>query len=280
MKVYFTLFLLVFTILIVNMMYIIQVPYTRNYYITTFSAMCTFFSSPFEVARHVIDSPFSIVVKDFFPSDCEAPKPPPYMGKWEVLHRPIVGDHIHLLIKVMLDNKPVIFHDRNVSEFIPYETPPVSSCPSSANYAYEKTWYHTGVHTHCDSSSTHGGIIHVHPWSSPVKLRVEGKEVTLQMFFESVGIEHSTKQPGFLIHGKHYKLNLDYYIDASLPFPSFTTSDEDEIKRLWLPDCHGAVVLWNEGGIKPEITNEDIEFLKRVECYPENYPTRVKHSLK
>lgn len=275
MKVYFLLFLMVFTILILNMLYIIQVPYTKNYYITTFSAMCTAFSSPMEVARHIIESPFTSEVKDFFPSDCDAEKPPPYMGKWELLHRPITGDHIHILIKTTLDNIPIIFHDRNLTQIIPYETPPTSSCRSEVPYAYKKSFYHTGVHTHCDSSSTNGGIIHIHPWSSPIQLRVEGRQVTLQMFFESVGIEHSTKKLGFLINGKYYKLNLEYYIDATNPFPSFTTNNEEEIKQLWLPDCHGALLLWDEASEKPEITREDIEFLKGKKCYPDNYPSRA-----
>lgn len=275
MKMYFSLFVFVLTLLVLNMLYIIQVPYTRNYYITTFSAMCTAFSSPMEVARHTLEGPFTTSVLDFFPSDCTSPKPPPYMGKWQMLHRPIVGDHIHLLIKATIGGVPMIFHDRNLTETIPYETPPASSCSSDLPYAYKKAFYHTGVHSHCDSSATNGGIIHVHPWSSPIKLRVEGKEVTLQMFFESVGIEHSTKNLGFLIQGKYYKLQMEYYMDASLPYASFTTKDEEEIKYLWLSDCHGAVLLWDEESQKPEITEEDIEFLKSVKCYPKDYPSRV-----
>ena len=53
-------------------------------------------------------------------------------------------------------------------------------------YAYTKQWFHSGVHTHCDN------IIHVHPWSAPRELRVEGKSVTLGTWFESVGIAVSS----------------------------------------------------------------------------------------
>ena len=69
-------------------------------------------------------------------------------------------------------------------------------------------------------------------------------------------------------------------MDATMPFSSFSTSDEEEIKQLWLPDCHGAVLLWDENSVKPEITREDLDFLKGKKCYPENYPSRVKQTLK
>ncbi|MAD24522.1 MAG: hypothetical protein CMO44_10170 [Verrucomicrobiales bacterium] len=224
-----------------------------------------------EVGRYMLENPYTTTHKDYFPNDCESKTPP--FGKWKLLQRPIVGDHIHLLYKIKLKNRYIIFHDRNLTQTIAYESPPI--CPAAVSYAYKKQFYHTGVHSHCDSSPTNAGIIHIHPWSAPIKLRVEGREVTLGMFFESVGIEHSTKGLGFLIHGEYYKLKMEYFVHASIHTATFRSSKGDEIENLWLPDCHGAVLLWDSSSEKPEITKEDIEFMNTFSCYPENYPSRV-----
>ena len=66
-------------------------------------------------------------------------------------------------------NKFITLRDHNMSHNVKYESNP-PSCPNPPKYAYVKKWYHTGVHTHCDN------IIHVHPFSAPRELRVEGKK--------------------------------------------------------------------------------------------------------
>ncbi len=275
MRVYFTIFLFVFLLIYISTFYIIQTPISRSYYLNSFQSMCSIFDNKFNVARLQTETPFSTSFVDYFPENCSG-KTPPFTwsnSKWSLLSRPIVGDHIHLLYKVILDGKPLIFHDRNLTQIIPYEKMP-EACPSTVNYAYKKSWYHTGVHSHCDRSPSNGGIIHVHPWSAPIKLRVEGRDVNLGMFFESVGIERSTTKKGFLINGKYRKLKLAYYTNVNNDKYSFLTHDEKEIMNLWLVDCHGAVLLWDDNSEMPEITSQDRVYTNGFECHPGNYPIR------
>ena len=275
MKFYFSLFLFTFLLIYISTFYIIQTPISRSFYLNSFQNMCTIFDNKFSVARLHTETPFSTSYVDYFPANCSFTTPPFTWGnsKWTLLSRPISGDHIHLLYKIYLDGKPVIFHDRNLTEKIPYETAP-QACPSTVDYAYKKAWYHTGVHSHCDMTPSKGGIIHVHPWSAPIQLRVEGREANLGMFFESVGIERSTKNKGFLINGRYRKLKLAYYTNVNNQEYSFLTHDEHEIMNLWLVDCHGAVILWDEDSEMPEITDWDRVYVNKFGCHPDNYPMR------
>lgn len=275
MKFYFTLFIAVFLLIYISTFHIIQVPYSRSYYFNSFQNMCGTFENKMMVARLTTEGPFSTSYIDYFPENCSLFSPPMvYINQyWTLKTRPIVGDHIHLLYKIIIDNKPVIFHDRNLSESIAYETPP-EACPSTVPYAYKKAWYHTGVHSHCDRSPSNSGIIHVHPWSAPKQLRVEGRDVNLGMFFESVGIERSTLGKGFLVNGKYRKLHMTYYTNVDNNKYSFSTQNELEIMMLWLSDCHGAVVIWDDHSTMPEITEKDREYVKSFRCHPINYPIR------
>ena len=275
MKFYFTIFLFSLLLIYISTYYIIQTPISRSFYLNSFQSMCSVFDNKFSVARLHTEKPFSTSYVDYFPENCSENTPPFTWtnNKWELLSRPITGDHIHLLYKLVLDGKPAIFHDRNLTETIPYEKAP-QACPSSVNYAYKKSWYHTGVHSHCDRSPDNAGVIHVHPWSAPIKLRVEGREANLGMFFESVGIERSTKNKGFLINGKYRKLKLAYFTNVSNEKYSFFTRDEHEIMNLWLVDCHGAVVLWDQDSEMPEITDWDRVYVNKFGCHPDNYPVR------
>lgn len=272
---YATLFCFIFLSIYVSTYYIVQVPYTRSYYMSTFNTMCAMYDNPFDVARYSVTSAFSTTHTDFFPYECNQVAPPPTnrFGSWQMKQRPIVGDHIHLLYKMRLHNHTVIFHDRNLTEIIPYEQPP-ATCTES--YAYTKLFYHTGVHSHCDSTpnaTNPAGVIHVHPWSAPTKLRVEGREVTLGMFFESIGVEQTPR--GFQIHGETYRLNMAYYSDANKTTYDLLTHDMREIMNLWLVDCHGAVLLWDTTSDMPSITEKDRVFLQGFACHPENYPKRL-----
>lgn len=265
------LFVLVFTLVYISTFHLIQVPYTRTYYFTAFQTMCGMFGSRFQVARLHTQTPFSTTHRDFFPDHCGQTVPFTSDHRWwEELYRPVIGDHIHLFYKMVVNKRPVVFHDRNLTETIPYETP-AESC--TADYAYKKQWYHTGVHSHCDRSASGGGIIHVHPWSAPNQLRVQGREVTLGMFFESVGVERSTMGRGFLVKGKYVKLNMAYFTGPDR-VQDLLTHSEEEIMNLWLVDCHGVVLLWDDDSDMPSVTKEDVEFLETFECHPSDYPRR------
>ena len=262
--------LLCFVVVYMSTFYIIQIPYSRNYFLNNFLGMCTIFSNPFQIARLYTEGPFTVSYKDYYASDCSKAGyiftgPRSY---WKMLEHPVVGDHIHLLYKIRVNNTELIFHDRNLTETIAYETYP-KRCPIHVNFAYQKQWFHTGVHSHCDAP----GIIHVHPWSAPKGLQPEGREVTLGLFFQSVGIERSTKGFGFKINGTYVKLNLAYFTSTEQK-NAFLTQDEIEIENLWLVDCHGIVLLWDDRSDMPTVKEEDVEFLKTFKCYPNNYPIR------
>ena len=141
-----------------------------------------------------------------------------------------------------------------------------TTCPSPGDFAYEKRWYHNGVHTHCD------GIIHVHPWSAPAQLRVEGRKIRLKLWFESVGIEVSPDNQGLKLPGQDeyiYDRNMEYYLDVTDDFPVFRSNTVEEIINLWLVDHHGEILLW-QGGDKPKKDYRVVEY----KSHPINYPKR------
>ena len=189
-------------------------------------------------------------------------------GSWTLQRRPIVGDHIHLQMVLSVNDHVYNFHDRNMSEKIAYEVDhyPVT-CPNPMDFSYEKRWYHTGVHTHCD-----GNIVHVHPWSAPSRLRVEGYDVKLKLWFESVGIEVATNRSALkLPHTQHYisDWTMEYYIHVNDEQPSFVTTDIDAIANLWLVDHHGLILLWS-GGKKPQKEYHVLDY----PSHPKDYPSR------
>lgn len=186
-------------------------------------------------------------------------------AKWSLTERPIVGDHIHMGMVLSVNNHVYNFHDRNMSEPIPYET--AGTCPQKGNYSYEKRWYHTGIHTHCD-----GNIIHVHPWSAPNQLRVEGRSVKLKLWFESVGMEVSPNKTALKLPGDtHYisNWNMEYYVNVEDVQPSYQTNSIEEMINFWLVDHHGEFLLWS-GGNKPR---KDYRVLN-YKSHPINYPKR------
>jgi hypothetical protein len=188
----------------------------------------------------------------------------PFFNSYKTQYRPIVGDHIHLGYTIRIKNQNITLRDRNLTEPVPYEDHP-PSCPNPPEYAYIKQYYHTGVHTHCD------GIIHIHPWSAPKELRKEGRDITLGLWFENVGISVSSMGHGIRIPGYEYNdLKLLFYLNVNDPKPLFMTSDVDEIKNLWLVDHHAGIVLWDGIGEVPRVSEKVLEY----KSYPLNYPTR------
>lgn len=186
----------------------------------------------------------------------------PAAGKWEHVRFPLVGHHIHLGISIMVNSTSYTFHDREMVQPIPYEE--VETC--SEPYAYTKMWYHTGVHTHCDN------IVHIHPWSAPAKLRVEGREVRLKMWFESVGIEVSPAKTGLKLPGASEYITdwtLRYFVHVNDPNPKYETKSIEKIVNLWLVDHRGAIVLWSG----EEIPKKERRVL-RLYSTPRNYPSR------
>jgi len=193
--------------------------------------------------------------------------------KWNIKYRPIVGDHIHIGYTVSLFGHELILRDRNMTEPIPYEHyRPIDTCENPPEYAYVKKWYHNGVHTHCDQ------IIHIHPWSAPKQLQVEGKEVTLKMWFESVGIEvgsilNTLKMPG---NPYYSDWKLEYYVNVTDDKPSFVTTSVEEMSNLWLVDHQAFIKLYTPH--VGEVPDKNLRVLK----YPSaskldgDYPSRYK----
>jgi len=241
----------------------------KQYYVNFFTSTCYLMQQEllpqFAVLRRHMVTPFSSTVKQVTLPQCSEYQS---FGAWQMTHRPIVGDHIHLQMVLSVNNHVYNFHDRNMSQRIPYEVDnyPVT-CPNPGTYAYEKRWYHTGVHTHCD-----GNIVHVHPWSAPNQLRVEGRDVKLKLWFESVGIEVATNMSALKLPGDtHYisDWNMEYYIHANDETPAFTTVDVEAMANLWLVDNHGEILLWS-GGQRPQKQYQVLAY----ECHPSDYPTR------
>lgn len=239
------------------------------YYLTSYFNTCYLLNQQpypqFSILRRDRPNHFSHTIERITTDNCATRIA---SGEWTLARRPIVGDHIHLQMVLSVDNKVYNFHDRNMSQRIPYEVDnyPVT-CPNPMTYSYEKRWYHTGVHTHCD-----GNIVHVHPWSAPYQLRVEGRDVKLKLWFESVGIEVATNRSALKLPGAtHYRSDwhMEYYVHANDETPSFTTTDIEEIVNLWLVDHHGEILLWS-GGEKPEKEFTVLNYAS----HPKDYPVR------
>ena len=221
---------------------IIQVDY-KHYTTSLFGDSCDILrlsdSPTFAVAVKRVQTPFSH--KDYMWTLNRCENMFMFGSKWQIKYRPIVGDHIHIGYSISLFGHELILRDRNMTQPVPYEYyKPIDTCISPPEYAYIKEWYHTGVHTHCDQ------IIHIHPWSAPNQLRVEGKSVTLKMWFESVGIEvgsilNTLKMPG---NPYYNDWTMEYYVNVTNKKPSFVTKDVEEMSNLWLVDHQAFIKLY------------------------------------
>lgn len=260
--------ILLFIVLYWNTILIVQLN-NKNYYVSYFYDACYLIKQQQEPIFTVLTSKeqdiFTYVEYNLNLSNCYTRTA---NSQWQLRERPIVGDHIHLGMVLSVKNRILNFHDRNMSQPIPYEDDkyPVT-CADKRTYAYEKRWYHTGVHTHCD-----GNIIHVHPWSAPDQLRIEGRKVRLKMWFESVGMEVSPDKQALKLPGEKeyiYEWNMEYYIDVRDEKPSFQSRSVEEIINFWLVDHHGEILLWHRSR-KPE---KDFRVLNYT-SHPINYPKR------
>jgi len=154
--------------------------------------------------------------------------------------RPIAGDHIHMAMSIWINGVArQAEHDRPYEEDIPYEQKE-DSCRVPGNVAYTKLWPHAGVHTHCD------GIIHVHPWSAPHVLRHEGRQLTLGMWFDQVGIEYRRQGLSF-DNGHRYDNNATHKWRVAeytcFKRTSYTLYTE-QFDRIWLGHAYGSYVVW------------------------------------
>jgi hypothetical protein len=179
--------------------------------------------------------------------------------------RPIVGDHIHQGIAISLNGEPLIMRDRNMTEPIPYEDFH-ATCPNPPKYAYIKKWYHTGIHTHCDN------ILHIHPWSAPKQLRVTGKDVTLDMWFESVGIQMGSLSNRLRMPGDIYRTwTLEYYVHVDDEHPVMITQNAEKMANLWLVDHHAFIKLYV--GEAPEKNKDVLNYYSKSK-FKNKYPRR------
>ena len=269
MKQYCVYALLLILLLYWNALFLVQIN-DKTYFASSIQDVCYFIKAyhetpEFTVLRQVKRNQFSSEVIDYTLQNCNASQYPIY-NKYSMIKRPVVGDHIHLSMVLSVNNKIYNFHDRNMSQPIPYEVE--GTCPNPGTHAYEKRWYHTGVHTHCD-----GNIVHVHPWSAPKQLRVEGRDVTLKMWFESVGIEVSPDRTGLKLPNTENYItdwNMEYYVNVGDDSPDFTTNVVEAIANLWLVDHHGSILLWS-GGEKPDKDYRVLDY----KSHPTNYPKRI-----
>lgn len=253
------LYILFIFIIYLNIVYIVYVPARDTVTLTWLDDLCNVIQSrpnaEFIIARKYVDGPFSTKYVDYTMMDCTVDA----RGKFDFLYRPVFGDHIHLGYSLYINDTYFTMRDHNMSHNVPYEKGP--SCSNAPPYAYVKKWYHTGVHTHCDQ------IIHVHPFSAPRELRVEGRKANLGMWFENVGIFlHGDKFeiPGYGL----VKLTLEYFVHVDDPFPVLKTSDPNEIQNLWLVDHQGFVMLYSkERGRK---NSKVLHYKKSL-----NYPKRL-----
>ena len=258
--------ILLFVVLYWNTILIVQLR-DKNYYISMFYNSCFLLrqqeNPTLTVLSYEEKDDFTYVTYDVNLSNCNHHAS---YKDWTFRERPIVGDHIHLGMVLSVNGEIFNFHDRNMSQPIPYEDYNIT-CPSPGNYAYEKRWYHNGVHTHCD-----GNIIHVHPWSAPDQLRIEGREVRLKMWFESVGMEVSPDKQALKLPGQEdyiYDWNMEYYINVTDKQAIYRTTSVEEIINFWLVDHHGEFLLWN-GYDRPEKDYRVLDY----KSHPINYPKR------
>ena len=249
-------------------LYIVTNINNENYLFWQYYTVCNYFSTlatpEFALLEQRYEDHFTSVSLRVVENTCNQSS---FTGKWKMKYRPLVGDHIHLGYRIIYNGEDVIVRDRNLTEPIPYEMYP-ATCENPPEYAYIKQYYHTGVHTHCD------GLIHVHPWSAPKDLRKEGRDVTLGMWFESVGITASSTGDGFRLPGhSHYiHFNMAYFVHVNDEYPAFVTSNFESIVNLWLVDHHGGVILWSGDETKvPKFTSKKV---LDYESYPHDYPRR------
>ncbi len=248
-------------LLYLNMMWIISTPRSNTFYLNRFSSLCSVIHSKYAVLRKITHTEFTSTYKDYAFDNCEQ-----YEHNtgdtFELKYRPLIGDHLHIGYILSLNGERVILHDRNVTEPIPYETKS-NLCLDPSTVAYEKTWLHSGIHTHCDE------VIHIHPWSAYWPL--EGRDVTLAQWFKSVNIEdYNHHHKGYKIGSEYYNLNMAFYANVQDEEPQLVTSDYQKINGLWLKNHHAMVVLY--AGVRPEITAEDVERVIKMNKYPNNYP--------
>ena len=230
---------------------------------TLASNACTLLDGPFSLLRKHAQTDFSSTYKLYDHRNCHDISA---VGDFELVYRPVVGDHIHLGMVLSDEGRLHVLHDRNMSHRVSYEDDkyPIS-CPHPGSFAYEKRWYHTGVHTHCD------GIVHVHPWSAPAQLRPEGRSVRLKLWFESVGIEVATNKSALKLPGAEHYLSgwrMEYYIHVNDRRPAFETDDILAMSNLWLVDHRALILLWR--GSRPP---RDFKVLG-YPVHPADYPTR------
>jgi len=223
-------------------------------------------SPQFAIAERKVSNSFTHYLQRFTLDQCKVLFI--YGKQFDLKYRPVVGDHIHIGYSVSLFGHEIILKDRNMTQPVPYEEyKPIDECISPPEYAYVKKWYHTGVHTHCDQ------IIHVHPWSAPKQLRVEGKDVTLKMWFESVGIEVGSLLNTLKIPGNPYYSDwtLEYYVNVTDENPALVTKNVDEMANLWLVDHHAFIKLYN--GEVPDKNTRVLEYAS-VSKIGSKYPSR------
>ena len=241
-----------------------------HYYTSFYSDSCDILRRAtvpeFAVAEMKSESPFTFSTYKITLHTCNYRYM--YGGRWSLKYRPIVGDHIHIGIAIKMNGELVTMRDRNLTEPIPYEDFH-ATCDHPPKYAYIKQWYHTGVHTHCDN------IIHIHPWSAPRQLRVTGKDVTLGVWFESVGIEvgsltNSLTIPGY---GSGTDWVLQYFVNVTDNFPVVQTEDVEEMTNLWLVDHHAFIKLFRSSETPPEKSTRVLDYYSKSKL-PGDYPTR------
>lgn len=242
-----------------NIVYIMYIPNHDTISLSWMDNLCDAMyhrSNPeFLIARKYIENSYTTTFIDYTIENCSYD----VRGNFEFKYRPMFGDHIHLGYSMYIDNKYLTMRDHNMTHNVAYEIGP--SCSNAPPYAYQKIWYHTGVHTHCDQ------IIHVHPFSAPRELRVEGRKANLGMWFENVGI---------FLHGEHFeipgaglvRLKMAYYVHVTDPFPAFVTDDPYEIQNLWLVDHQGFVSLYNRD--RGRKNTKVLNYKKSI-----NYPKRL-----
>ena len=256
--IYISLIILIY----INISYITYVPNYNRFYISWMDSLCDVmknYNNPeFLIARKHVENGFTDFYDEYNINTCDvAPN-----GEWEFLYRPIFGDHIHLGYSLYLNDKPITLRDHNMSHNVKYEDY-LPSCPNPPKYAYVKKWYHTGVHTHCDN------IIHVHPFSAPRELRVEGKKVNLGIWFENVGIFYHPSSQKFEIPGHGLvKLKMTFFAHVTDKEATFITSDPIKILNTWLVDHQAFISLSN--------TNRWYKDKKvlNYKKYPSDYPKR------
>ncbi len=245
-----------------NMTYITYVPNYDRYYMSWMDNLCdaikNYQNPEFLIVRKNIQDGFTSYYDQYNSTSCNVDA----SGQWEFLYRPIFGDHIHLGYELNLNGKSITLRDHNMTHYVKYEDKP--SCPNPPPYAYIKKWYHTGVHTHCDN------IIHVHPFSAPRELRVEGRKVNLGIWFENVGIFYHPNSNRFEIpdHGMVH-LELAYFVHVTDEKPAFQTNDPIKILNTWLVDHQGFVSL---SDTKKWYKNDKVLKYKK---HPKNYPKRI-----